>query len=79
MYVPFFTTLRFWVLFCNFFLFCNVALCDSEGKIVAYPLLQSGPESMTIRTSLLRRGLFVLWGGWGKRKRERAENDEKGK
>ena len=50
-----------------------------EGKIVGYPLLQSGPESMKIRTSVLRRGLFVLWAGWGKRKRERAENDEKGK
>ena len=25
--------------------------------------------------SLLRRGLFVLWGGWGERKRERAGHD----
>ena len=29
--------------------------------------------------SLLRRGLFVLWGGWGERKRERAGHDRKGK
>ena len=28
--------------------------------------------------SLLRRGLFVLWGGWGERKRERAGHDRKG-
>ena len=28
---------------------------------------------------LLSRGLFVLWGGWGGRKRERAEHDGKGK
>ena len=28
--------------------------------------------------SLLRRGLFVLWGGWGERKRERAGHDGKG-
>ena len=25
--------------------------------------------------SPLRRGLFVLWGGWGERKRERAGHD----
>ena len=29
--------------------------------------------------SLLRRGFFVLWGGWGERKRERAGHDMKGK
>ena len=29
--------------------------------------------------SFLRRGLFVLWGGWGERKRERAGHDRKGK
>ena len=29
--------------------------------------------------SLLRRGLFVSWGGWGERKRERARHDGKGK
>ena len=29
-------------------------------------------------SSLLRRGLFVLWGGWGERKRERAGQDGKG-
>ena len=29
-------------------------------------------------SSLLRRGLFVLWGGWGERKRERAGHDGKG-
>jgi len=28
-------------------------------------------------SSLLRRGLFVLWGGWGERKRERAGHDGK--
>ena len=83
------------ILFANFIIFVYRHLTDSftgpciyscvgvflgsEGKIVGYPLLQSGPESITIRTSLLRRGLFVLLGGWGKRKRERAENDEKGK
>ena len=27
---------------------------------------------------LLRRGLFVMWGGWGERKRERAGHDGKG-
>ena len=27
------------------------------------------------RHSLLRGGLFVLWGGWGERKRERAVYD----
>ena len=26
---------------------------------------------------LLRRGLFVMWGGWGERKRERAGHDGK--
>ena len=29
--------------------------------------------------SLLRRGLSVLWGGWGERKRERKGHDGKGK
>ena len=29
--------------------------------------------------SLHRRGLFVSWGGWGERKRERARHDGKGK
>ena len=29
-------------------------------------------------SSLLRRGLFVLWEGWGGRKRERAGQDGKG-
>ena len=29
-------------------------------------------------SSLLHRGLFVLWGGWGERKRERAGHDGKG-
>ena len=29
--------------------------------------------------SLLSRGRFVLWGGWGERKRKRAGHDGKGK
>ena len=32
-----------------------------------------------LRASLLPRGLFVLWGGWGERKRERARHDGKEK
>ena len=30
-----------------------------------------------IQASLLRRGLFVLWGGWGERKRKHARHDGK--
>ena len=39
--------------------------------------LQLG-KPVVLSTSLLRRSLFVLWGGWGERKRERAVCDGKG-
>ena len=39
--------------------------------------LQLG-KPFALFTSLLRTGLFVLWGGWGERKRERAGHDGKG-
>ena len=39
--------------------------------------LQLG-KPVALSTSLLRRGRFVLWGGWGERKIERAGHDGKG-
>ena len=36
------------------------------------------PTKVVACVSLLRRGLFVLWGGWWGRKRECAGNDGKG-
>ena len=39
--------------------------------------IKAVPKSLQ-RLSLLRRGLFVLWGGWGERKRESAGHDGKG-
>ena len=32
----------------------------------------SSTSHVKFRTCLLRRGIFVLWGGWGERKRKRA-------
>jgi len=32
-----------------------------------------------LKASLLPRGLFVLWGGWGERKRKRERHDRKEK
>ena len=46
-------------------------LLDVAGKF-----LTSNVDSMN--NYLLHRGLFVLWGGWGERKRERAGHDGKG-
>ena len=47
---------------------------STSGTLIFNQGLRNGPEVMTsVRQvhSLLIRGLFVLWGGWGERKRER--------
>ena len=76
-----------WGLFRVFSIFCitsyHVILRHTSLFYVITPVLntkklQSG-KSVALSTSLLLRGRFVLWGGWGKRKRERAGHDGKGK
>ena len=52
------------------------------GLIIGCIFLQvgwGGEFTVYHHPSFLRRGLFVLWGGWGERKRERAGHDRKGK
>ena len=58
----------------------------SEGELstTEFHCMKSFPLVLNLRQkrilscqkfSLLRTGLFVLWGGWGERKRERAGHD----
>ena len=75
-----------WGLFGVFSIFCitsyHVILRHTSLYYVITPVLNTKKlqlgKPFALSTSLLLRGLFVLWGGWGERKRERAGHDGKG-
>ena len=75
-----------WGLFRVFSIFCitsyrvilrHTSLYYVITSVLNTKKLQLG-KPVALSTSLLLRGLFVLWGGWGERKRERAGHDGKG-
>ena len=76
-----------WGLFRVFSIFCitsyRVILRHTSLYYVITPVLNTKKlqlgKPVALSTSLLRRGLFVLWGGWGEKKREHAGHDGKGK
>ena len=76
--IPFFIKSNCLPLQSLFFQQSSYLMYDVHTKTAAKSLLNKFAESVQniiiIRDypSLLRRGLFVLWGGWGERKRERA-------
>ena len=75
-----------WGLFRVFSIFCitsyRVILRHTSLYYVRTPVLNTKKlqlgKPVALSTSPLLRGLFVLWGGWGERKRERAGHDGKG-
>ena len=75
-----------WLLFRVFSIFCitscRVILRHTSLYYVITPVLNTKKLQLGKPVALsippLRRGRFVLWGGWGERKRERAGHDGKG-
>ena len=75
-----------WGLFRVFSIFCitsyRVILRHTSLYYVITPVLNTKKlqlgKPVALSISPLRRGRFVLWGGWGERKRERAGHDGKG-
>ena len=75
-----------WGLFRVFSIFCitsyRVILRHTSLYYVITPVLNTRKlqlgKPVALSTSLLHRSFFVLWGGWGERKRERAGHNGKG-
>ena len=74
----FFTTFK-----CTNHLYCITGSSSSNHVKNVRPYMETGLRKAPLQVSLFclssRTGRFVLWAGWGERKRERAGHDGKGK